>query len=120
MRATVAVAVVSSALVSLSAHAADIPMKAPVAAPVMAPASFNWTGLYVGLHAGYNWGRTSFVDRDGYGTVVGDAWNYRTNGFLGGGQAGYNFQTGPVVFGVEADLGYLSAKGSAASPASCR
>ena len=68
------------ALSAVPALAADIPMKAPVAVPVMAPA-FSWTGWYVGAHAGYDWGRTSYVDRgspagavNAYNTVTGDNW----------------------------------------------
>lgn len=121
MRKILGFALISSALLAASgALAADIPMKAPVAAPVMAPVAYSWTGFYIGAHAGYNWGRSRAVDVDGYNTVVGDAWDFRTKGFVGGGQLGYNLQSGPLVFGIEADLGYLNAKGSAASPASCR
>ena len=37
------------------ASAADLPVKAPVyTVPVAAPA-YNWTGFYVGAHAGYSW-----------------------------------------------------------------
>ena len=37
-----------------SALAADLPVKAP---PVPAVQAVSWTGLYVGGHAGYAWGR---------------------------------------------------------------
>jgi outer membrane immunogenic protein len=111
------------ALSAVPALAADIPMKAPVAVPVMAPA-FSWTGWYVGAHAGYDWGRTSFVDRgspaggvNAYNTVTGDNWTNRNSGFVGGAQFGYNWQANNIVFGVEADLGYLNAKGSGQAPA---
>ena len=60
------------------------------------------------------------TDRDGYNTIVGDTWDFRTSGFVGGGQAGFNVWTNPLLFGVEADLGYLGLKGNGASPASCR
>ena len=38
-----------------SALAADLPVKAP---PVPAVQAVSWTGLYVGGHAGYAWGRS--------------------------------------------------------------
>jgi hypothetical protein len=65
--------------------------------------------------------RTSAVDRGSvgfpaYDTVAGDNWTYRTNGFVGGGQLGYNWQSGALVFGLEGDVGYLGAKGSAPAP----
>jgi len=98
-----------------AASAADMPTKAPMA-PVAAPV-YNWTGWYAGVHAGGGWGRTSVVDRDGYNTVPGDNWTYRTNGFVGGAQGGYNWQTGMIVLGAEADIGYLGATGSGPAPA---
>jgi hypothetical protein len=45
--------VVAGAL-SVSANAADLPMKA---APMPAPV-WSWTGFYVGAHAGAGWGTT--------------------------------------------------------------
>jgi outer membrane immunogenic protein len=70
---------------------------------------FSWTGLYVGVNAGYSWGR---ADLDVSGTVqalgeqlggtVSD--RARLNGGLGGGQIGYNWQSKGWVYGVEADI----------------
>jgi outer membrane immunogenic protein len=37
-------------------------------------------------------------------------------GFIGGLQFGYNFQSGPIVFGVETDISYSTLHGSAALP----
>jgi len=101
-----------------AALAADIPVKAPIVAPIMAP-TYSWTGWYIGAHVGYDWGRTSVVDRDAYNGRALDSWNYKTSGLVGGGQAGFNWQSGNFVFGLEADLGYLNAKGSGTAPAGC-
>jgi outer membrane immunogenic protein len=38
-----------------SAMAADLPSKAP--SPVQPVQAVNWTGLYVGVHGGYAWGK---------------------------------------------------------------
>jgi outer membrane immunogenic protein len=73
-----------------AASAADMPTKAPAYAPV---AMYNWSGLYVGVNAGYGWGRFS----DSVGGI-------NVNGFVGGGQLGYNWQTGNLVFGLETDF----------------
>lgn len=78
-----------------AASAADLPSrKGPIAAPVYVPV-FTWTGFYVGANAGYGWGN---VNADGFANV-GDL-----DGFVGGGQVGYNYQMGQFVLGLEADL----------------
>lgn len=95
----------SAAIVALtagSALAADLPRRteAPLA-PVYAAPIFTWTGFYVGLNAGaaindskYNW--SGFFNNYGQSGVA----------FTGGGQIGYNWQTGPLVLGLETDINY--------------
>ena len=79
-----------------AASAADLPSrKGPIAAPVYMPPAFTWTGFYVGANAGYGWGN---VNANGFANV-GDL-----DGFVGGGQVGYNYQMGQFVLGLEADL----------------
>ena len=79
-----------------AASAADLPSrKGPIAAPVYMPPAFTWTGFYVGANAGYGWGN---VNANGW-TNLGDL-----DGFVGGGQVGYNYQMGQFVVGLEADL----------------
>ncbi len=102
------------------ASAADLPTGSLKDTPyVVAP---SWAGLYFGGHAGGAWGNTGGHDTF---TYVGDptaALNMSSTGFIGGAQAGYNFQRGHFVFGPEADIGYLnvSASGSHAYvPGSC-
>src|SRR5689334_17255399 len=105
---------VALAAVSTTALAADLPSRAaPPVAPVYAPV-FTWTGLYIGLNAGVGWADDTNVyitdtrppARTTSLSVGSDA------GFVGGGQIGYNFQTGAFVFGLEADIQYadLTAK----------
>jgi outer membrane immunogenic protein len=77
------------------AAAAELPVKAPgLYSPV--PAA-NWTGFYVGVHAGGAWGyfRRSNLVIGPFGS---------DGGFIGGGQLGYNWQSGRWVFGVEGDI----------------
>ena len=79
-----------------AASAADLPSrKGPIAAPVYMPPAFTWTGFYVGANAGYGWGN---VNTNGFGQVS------DLDGFVGGGQIGYNYQMGQFVVGLEADL----------------
>jgi outer membrane immunogenic protein len=91
------------ALVS-SAGAADLPRryepmvtKAPVVSPI-----YNWTGFYIGVNGGGGFGRSDWT-RTG---------NFDLSGGLVGGTAGYNFQTGPWVFGVEGDIDWSNIKGN--------
>jgi outer membrane immunogenic protein len=88
------------------AFAADMPVKAPAAKPVP-HIPYDWSGLYIGGHLGYLWGRTS-VEEDGVVTEP----NASTNGVIGGVLAGYNWQTGPWVFGLEGDIGWTNAHGT--------
>jgi outer membrane immunogenic protein len=92
-----------------TSFAAD--MRAPVAkAPAsVVAAPFSWTGPYAGLHCGYAWGRTTTSgDAGAFDPPAGPiAITIDPDGWLCGAQAGYNWQTGSWLFGVEGDLGYL-------------
>jgi len=98
-----------------SASAADLAVKARSAAP--SPV-WDWTGFYAGVHAGAGWGTTestlTSISAPGIPAVIFNlpiAQNSRS-GFLGGGQVGYNFQSGWAVFGVQADVAGLDVKGT--------
>jgi outer membrane immunogenic protein len=86
-------------LIPLCAQAAD--MRLPTkAAPFVAPV-YSWTGFYLGANAGYGWGAhdTELLDYD-----------HKSKGFIGGFQGGYNFQSGNVVLGIEADWMFSDVK----------
>ncbi len=98
-----------AALVSFvqTASAADLPRRAPdypTKAPVYRP--FDWTGFYGGINGGWSWGDSTF-------DIAGARSNSKPDGGLLGGTIGYNYQWGPTVFGVESDLDWANAKGSA-------
>src|SRR5438132_14172112 len=105
-------AVAAAILSASSALAADMApryTKAPVAVAIV----YDWTGFYIGGNAGYSWGRAS---TDGTLTGTQNVSVFRSagpdlisstntvlaavpltgranvNGFIGGGQAGYNWQ----------------------------
>src|SRR5258708_6956664 len=89
---------------AVSAQAADLAVKAPY---YKAPAAvvYDWTGFYIGVNAGVGLGR----DRAQHVLPPSfDSLYLQPQGGLGGGQIGYNWQTGsvfgPLVLGVEADI----------------
>jgi outer membrane immunogenic protein len=80
-------------------------------ADTMEPVAFDWTGPYVGLQAGYGWNELDVnVDRLA-GTARIDADTFERDGFIGGLYAGYLFQEGRLVFGLEGDIEYSDMKG---------
>jgi len=93
MKKTLLASFAAAALVAGPAVAADMPLKAPPPAPVA-----NWTGLYIGSYMGGLWG-----DKDWLFTIQQTTTSHRVSQYLGGGQVGYNWQTGNWVLGVEAD-----------------
>src|SRR5262249_48974746 len=63
-------------------------------------ASVNWAGWYAGVNGGYGWSEHS----DKFAISVVGFKGIDPHGGFGGGQIGYNWQSGYVVFGVEADI----------------
>jgi outer membrane immunogenic protein len=74
------------------AAAADLAARPYTKAPAAAIAINNWSGFYLGAMGGY-----AQENSDGIGTLSG--------GFAGG-TAGYNWQMGNIVLGLEADAAW--------------
>lgn len=99
---------------------------ASAAGPSAPMTPYNWTGWYVGLNAGGNWGRSQTSTTVGPGAggtsfgapavsginSIGAPTNFDTDGFTGGIQGGYNYQIGQWLLGVEADFEYFRSAGS--------
>ena len=91
------------------------------AAPYVAAPAFNWTGFYIGVNAGYEFGNKGETETTGspaFGTLIAPGFapgSLATNrgGFIGGGQIGYNQQFGTFVAGLEADIDFVDARRSA-------
>lgn len=91
--------------VASGAQAADLAApRTPIAAAVVAPA-FSWTGFYVGAHIGAV-ANQDRVNIPAYGPP--GQYTRSPTSLMIGGQLGYNYQINNVVFGLEADLSYLS------------
>lgn len=107
------------------AMAADLPSRVAPPVYVPPPVAFSWTGIYGGLNAGYGFDREggplgptalsvpaatvgTFAVRPAGGLPFLSQSLGRRNGFVGGGQVGYNYQFGAsgLVVGAEADFDY--------------
>jgi outer membrane immunogenic protein len=97
------------------ASAADLPRKAPVMrAPIVD--TWTWTGFYIGGNAGYSWGKW---DSTSLGAIFPGAPGLfsttaspNVDGFVAGGQIGYNWQVDYWVLGFETDLQWTGEKAS--------
>ena len=101
-----------------SAIAADLPSRRAPAPYIAPPPVFTWTGFYIGLNAGAgfrtnnNNGNNNAFIAAALGLPIGfNNGNGNNVAFVGGGQIGYNWQTGPIVFGLETDAQYRSSFG---------
>jgi outer membrane immunogenic protein len=120
MRKTFAAFGAFAMLTASPAVGADMALKAR--APVIPPAS--WTGFYVGLNAGYAWGTSDINTSAACGVFVpfyfsctnqavvqaSGTGSLSPKGFVGGGQAGYNWQNGQFVYGAELDFDAFNLK----------
>ncbi|PYK30861.1 MAG: hypothetical protein DME57_05680 [Verrucomicrobia bacterium] len=91
-------------------------------APVPVP-ECNWTGFYLGLNAGGQFGHSEDTDDPGDPNGNNNFWNhpdkpwgYSESGFVGGGQVGYNYQWNWLVLGIEVEGGYMNLDGDGAEP----
>ncbi len=87
-------------LFGASALAADLPTKA-LPYTTVAASPYNWSGLYVGANFGGAWanGGLNVPGNNLYGGI---------SELIGGGQVGYNIQSGPLLFGIEGDFDWAS------------
>jgi outer membrane immunogenic protein len=102
---------ITASLVAISAaapaSAADLAARPYTKAPPMIAAIYDWSGFYIGINGGGATSRNCW-DLVGGGT---EGCHDATGGTVGG-QVGYRWQTGPVVFGVEAQGNWADFKGS--------
>jgi len=94
------------ALMALAAPAAAADLAArpyAKAAPIAMPMMYDWSGFYIGANGGYGWSNRCIditaINGVGFGFAEGCR---NAGGGAVGGQIGYRWQTGPMVFGLEA------------------
>lgn len=104
---------------SLTAFGGPEPLSSGKEVKEVAPAPVpecNWSGFYVGLLVGGQWGHSEDRSIDGYAVNdFGDIWGYDESGVVAGGEIGYNFQWNWLVLGIEGDLGYMNLEGRGTS-----
>ncbi len=109
-----------------TAWAADLPAAPPPQAPAayvpVVPPVYNWSGIYIGINGGYAFGNSDWNSSGVFTPATG---NFNVNGGLVGGTVGINFQSGPVVYGLEADGDWTDIQGSTSNgacvtPATCQ
>jgi len=113
--------IATAAFYGAPALAADLPVKAPAPAYVAPAPIFNWSGFYFGGNVGAGWAsNSSFTMTDPLGSFAFNplALSAKSqSSFLGGIQAGYNWQASPNwVVGLEADWSWTGLKLKANSP----
>jgi len=86
---------------SSAAFAADLIVDAPAAPATVLSSSTDWSGFYVGVHGGYGAG---VLNLSAPGFIDADDEDEDVDGFFGGVQLGYNFQSDALLFGVQTDL----------------
>jgi outer membrane immunogenic protein len=96
------------------ALAADLPYATK--APSAAAAVYDWTGVYVGAFGGGGYGNHNVNNANGAPFPFADfTANYTSTGGIAGGEIGYNWQSGPIVVGIEGQLAWSGIKGNDAS-----
>ncbi len=93
----VSIAVIGGAAMSIAslAQAADLPYRSAAAGNYDYPASFTWTGFYAGLNTGVGIG--------GFNGTGAPFFGDNPQGWLFGVTGGYNYQSGNLLIGAEAD-----------------
>lgn len=105
------------AILSGAALAADLPVfeAPPIVETAPVSVGYDWSGFYFGGHGGYGWadfeGTFDVGELDSDPPAVDeviflDALD--VDGFLGGAHAGWNYQSGNLVIGIEGDVSVTS------------
>lgn len=105
----IALATAATLLFAGAASAADLAARPYTKAPVPVLAVYNWTGFYIGANVGYGWGNADtffnpLPNAVAFANLAPTTLSPDPQGAFAGGQAGYNWQAGKFVLGVETDI----------------
>jgi outer membrane immunogenic protein len=103
------------------AFAADLWAPPPMsykAPPPVAPPVWSWTGLYLGVDVGAAWATDTVTPLIDDGGTFPRSNSLSASGPFGGATAGFNYQLGSLLLGIEGDIGYLAIANSSADPGS--
>src|SRR5262245_17908952 len=133
MKKRVVIAFFATSLTAGMSFAADWPVMGPQLYPSVPSVPLmpvEWTGIYFGVNAGYGWASGSSNTVFGGGLTGGTttplglgatelgvsdlASSSRPRGGIAGGQIGFNWQAGRVVFGAELDAQWSGQQSTAA------
>lgn len=119
LRCVALLAASTAVLVGAHAQAADLSSGSYAPAPAVVTATSSWTGLYIGAVGGYGFGDWDVDLSHSSGAVhYNDFFNPDqvkldgASGWLGGVQAGFDYQMGAAVIGIAADIAATGIKGS--------
>jgi len=96
-------------LLSGAAYAADLRKVALPPAPEL-PALYSWTGFYAGLQGGYAWGDSRVRIGSAGSGFAPVSFRVGEDSAFGGAHAGFNYQLGGIVLGVEGDVEALNSR----------
>ena len=88
-----------------------------LAAPPAPDPALSWAGFYLGAHWGGAWAHDPIIDPI-FGSKLPALTDIDSKGWLGGFQAGANWQRGPWVGGLEVDISGAGIKGSSSAAGS--
>ncbi len=101
----------TAALLTSPVLAADLPVKAR---PAPLPLAWSWAGFYIGGHGGYGWKENDYAEVIQANPVL-TLGGIDSRGWVAGGQAGYNWQYGRWVAGLEVDGSATQIRGTSAA-----
>lgn len=115
MKKMIYAAAAVSLLFAGAASAADLAARPYTKAPAPATPVMTWSGFYLGVQGGGGWGSSDevFFAAPNTPTFVGTQ-KYDVSGGFVGGVAGYNWQAGALVFGLEGDYHWADISGRSA------
>ena len=112
-RLLIGIAAVTS-FAATGAFAADLPARVYTKAPAYVAPVYDWTGFYIGLNGGYSWGNSFTTYTTPVVALPTFATSQSMNGWVFGGQAGYNWQFNRSwVLGIEGDIDATGQDGTA-------